>query len=86
MTSQELKKALWAAADNLRGQMDAAEYKHIVLGLIFVKYVSDAFDERREVARLLADPSSELYFNGDPAEQSSLKQIAKVGNNNFYSS
>lgn len=70
MTSQELKKTLWATADKLRGQMDAAEYKHIVLGLIFVKYVSDAFDERRrQVAALLADPKSELYFSDDPAEQ-----------------
>ena len=37
---------LWAAANELRGSMDAAEYKHVVLGLIFLKYVSDAFDER----------------------------------------
>lgn len=44
MTSQELKKALWEAADKLRAQRDAAEYKHIVLGLIFLKYVSDAFE------------------------------------------
>ena len=36
---------LWAAADKLRGHMDAAEYKHIVLGLIFLKYISDAFEE-----------------------------------------
>src|ERR1700679_1310769 len=50
--------------------MDAAEYKHLVLGLIFLKYVSDAFDERRrEVAKLLADPASELYFSDDAAEQ-----------------
>jgi type I restriction enzyme M protein len=50
--------------------MDAAEYKHLVLGLIFLKYVSDAFDERRrEVAKLLADPASDLYFTEDPAEQ-----------------
>lgn len=47
MTSQELQKTLWATADKLCGQMDAAEYKHIVLGLILVKYVSDAFEERR---------------------------------------
>jgi len=66
MTSQELKKTLWAAADKLRGQMDAAEYKRFVLGLIFVKYVSDAFDQRRkEAAALLADPASELYFSDD---------------------
>ena len=36
---------LWQMADTLRGSMDAAEYKHVVLGLIFLKYVSDAFEE-----------------------------------------
>src|SRR5882762_9977124 len=44
---------LWAAADKMRNNMDAAEYKHVVLGLIFLKYISDAFDERH--AALLAD-------------------------------
>ena len=39
---------LWAMADALRGSMDAAEYKHVVLGLIFLKYISDAFEERRD--------------------------------------
>lgn len=38
---------LWKAADKLRGSMDASEYKHVVLGLIFLKYVEDAFEERR---------------------------------------
>ena len=38
--------ALWQMADTLRGSMDAAEYKHVVLGLIFLKYISDAFEER----------------------------------------
>ena len=37
---------LWAMADALRGSMDAAEYKPVVLGLIFLKYISDAFEER----------------------------------------
>ena len=41
----ELEKTLWAAADKLRNNMDAAEYKHVVLGLIFLKYISDAFDD-----------------------------------------
>jgi type I restriction enzyme M protein len=41
---------LWAAADKLRGNMDAAEYKHVALGLIFLKYISDRFDERRAQA------------------------------------
>jgi type I restriction enzyme M protein len=39
---------LWKSADTLRGQVDAAEYKHVVLGLLFLKYVSDAFDARRD--------------------------------------
>ncbi|MCE2422572.1 MAG: type I restriction-modification system subunit M N-terminal domain-containing protein [Gemmatimonadetes bacterium] len=38
---------LWAMADTLRGSMDAAEYMHVVLGLIFLRYISDAFEERR---------------------------------------
>jgi type I restriction enzyme M protein len=37
---------LWQAADKLRNNMDAAEYKHVVLGLIFLKYISDAFEEK----------------------------------------
>ena len=36
---------MWAAADTLRGSMDASEYKHVVLGLIFLKYISDSFEE-----------------------------------------
>ncbi len=40
------EQKLWAAADKMRGHMDASEYKHVVLGLIFLKYISDAFEER----------------------------------------
>jgi len=40
------EQQIWAAADTLRGNMDAAEYKHVVLGLIFLKYISDKFEER----------------------------------------
>ncbi len=50
---EDIEARLWAMADKLRGHMDAAEYKHVVLGLIFLKYVSDAFEERR--AQLLAN-------------------------------
>ncbi len=39
---------LWRAADTLRGQIDAAEYKHVVLGLLFLKYISDSFEARRD--------------------------------------
>ena len=38
---------LWQAADKLRGTVDAAEYKHVVLGLLFLKYISDSFESRR---------------------------------------
>lgn len=59
--NQELIKTLWLAADKLRSNMDAAEYKHVVLGLIFLKYISDAFDElyeklKAEEAATGADP------------------------------
>jgi HsdM N-terminal domain len=40
------ESTLWAAADKLRNNVDPAEYKHVVLGLIFLKYISDAFEER----------------------------------------
>ncbi len=43
---ETLEKKLWKAADKLRKNMDAAEYKHVVLGLIFLKYISDAFEEQ----------------------------------------
>lgn len=46
-TLEDIEKKLWQAADKLRANMDAAEYKHVVLGLIFLKYVSDSFDEFR---------------------------------------
>ena len=38
------EKQIWDAADELRGSMDASEYKHVVLGLIFLKYLSDKFE------------------------------------------
>ncbi|AZK95534.1 MULTISPECIES: type I restriction-modification system subunit M [Streptomyces] len=53
-STKEIQDILWKAADKLRGSMDAAQYKEFVLGLVFLKYVSDAFHERRE--ELAADP------------------------------
>ena len=56
------EEKLWQAADKMRGHMDPAEYKHVVLGLIFLKYISDAFEERRSQLESSAkDPSSEYY-------------------------
>ena len=50
---EDLQATLWKTADKLRGSMDAAQYKDFVLGLVFLKYVSDAFAERR--AQIRAD-------------------------------
>jgi type I restriction enzyme M protein len=56
-TMADLRDTLWKAADKLRGSMDAAQYKDFVLGLVFLKYVSDSFEERRAQIRedVLAD-------------------------------
>jgi type I restriction enzyme M protein len=60
---------LWQAADKLRSNMDAAEYKHVVLGLIFLKYVSDALEERwKQLSLWTADEQSE-WFVRDPASR-----------------
>jgi type I restriction enzyme M protein len=56
------EEKLWQAADKLRGHMDAAEYKHVVLGLIFLKYISDAFEERHQyLKKETANPESAMY-------------------------
>jgi type I restriction enzyme M protein len=55
---------LWLAADKLRSNMDAAEYKHVVLGLIFLKYISDSFEENH--AKLLAGEGE--YAGANPED------------------
>ena len=60
---RELDKKLWAAADKLRANLDAAVYKHAVLGLIFLKYVSDSFAVRQaEIEAQLRDPQSDYFI------------------------
>jgi len=62
---------LWLAADKLRSNMDAAEYKHVVLGLIFLKYISDAFEEHH--ATLLAGKGD--YAGADPEDPDEYKAL-----------
>jgi type I restriction enzyme M protein len=65
----DLDKKLWTAANKLLPMLDAAVYKHVVLGLIFLKYVSDAFKERREeLQAAFADPANDYYLGEDGAE------------------
>ena len=67
-TMKELKDTLWKAADKLRGSMDASQYKDVVLGLVFLKYVSDAFDATT------TEIEAELQAEGYDAEQ--IEQLA----------
>ncbi|MDO9244502.1 MAG: type I restriction-modification system subunit M N-terminal domain-containing protein, partial [Rhodocyclaceae bacterium] len=64
---------LWLTADKLRNNMDAAEYKHVVLGLIFLKYISDTFEEHR--AKLLAGSvaNSGDYAGANPEDPDEYK-------------
>lgn len=60
------EKELWAAADKLRGSIDASEYKHIVLGLLFLKYVSDSYYARRaQIEKRVADPKDNEFYIAD---------------------
>ena len=62
----DFKQTLWKTADSLRAQMDAAEYKHIVLGLIFLKYISDSFAEQKErIKEMVTDPKSDFFISED---------------------
>ena len=62
----DFKQTLWKTADSLRAQMDAAEYKHIVLGLIFLKYISDSFTVQKErIKALVTDPKSDFFISED---------------------
>ena len=58
---------LWSAAEKLKGNMDAAEYKHVVLGLIFLKYISDAFEEKHAALAKdkTADPEDRDEYTAD---------------------
>ena len=61
------KETLWKSADKLRNQMDAAEYKHLVLGLIFLKYISDIFDiQKNKIKKMVSDPESDFFISEDP--------------------
>ena len=72
-TMKELKDTLWKAADKLRGSIDASQYKDVILGLVFLKYVSDAYAERRaaihdELAAAGMDEDQISQLINDPEE------------------
>ena len=68
-----LAAELWAAATALRGSMDASKYKNVVLGLVFLKYVSDAFEARAEqLDQLTRDPDQADYYTDDDAIRAAI--------------
>ncbi len=59
---RSLEATLWDAADKMRGNLEASEYKHVALGLVFLKYISDAFEQRHSyLGAATADPDSDYY-------------------------
>ena len=65
--NEDIKKSLWDAANTMRGHMDASEYKHVALGLIFLKYISDSFEEVRQRLKQVefADPEDKDEYNAE---------------------
>jgi len=82
---KNLEKTLWAAADKLRSNMDAAEYKHVVLGLIFLKYISDAFNGRYDQLKLeLENPESEWFVAEEEARYGTLNDRDEYTSHNIF--
>ena len=67
---------LWKAADALRSNMDAAEYKHVVLGLIFLKYISDSFEEHH--AKLVAGEGEYAGANPEDPDEYRAENIVRA--------
>ncbi len=79
------EEKLWQVADRLRGHMDPAEYKHVVLGLVFLKYISDAFEERyRQLSRWTSDPSHEYYIKEPQARYGVLEDRDEYKAENIF--
>src|SRR3989442_3192507 len=66
-------KELCEAADRLRGSVESAEYKHLVLGLLFLKYISDSFERRRAwLDAATRDPANSDYFTEDDETRAAI--------------
>ncbi len=79
------EQKLWQAADKLRSNMDAAEYKHVVLGLIFSKYISDAFEEHhKKLEKETSNPKSELYVKEPSARYLVLEENDEYSAENVF--
>jgi type I restriction enzyme M protein len=83
--TKTLEQRLWDAADALRGNQEPSEYKHVVLGLVFLKYISDRFEaRRREIQEALADPDSPEYIPNEERRRSFLEDRDEYAGNNVF--
>lgn len=79
---KSLESKLWTAANKLLPHLSAADYKHVVLGLIFLKYIADAFDTRVEELKVeFVDPEAD-YFLGDDIDEDFIKE--ELENRDYY--
>lgn len=82
---KSLEQHLWDAAVALRGSISPSDYKHVVLGLVFLKYVSDAFDRKREaIMRDLADPEHEDYLEYAEQREAALEEVDYYLSDNVF--
>ena len=83
--AKSLEATLCDAADKLRGNLEASEYKHVVLGLVFLKYVSDAFTARRlELEAALADPGSDDHIPSEARRERILESRDEYTSHNVF--
>ena len=83
--TKSLEQRLWDAADALRGNQEPSEYKHVVLGLVFLKYISDRFEERRQaIAAALGDPDSDDYIPNEARRSEFLEDRDEYTSHNVF--
>ena len=83
--TQTLEQKLWEAADALRGNQQPSEYKHVVLGLVFLKYISDRFEERRAaIEKALSDPDSPDYIPNESRRAQFIEDRDEYASHNVF--
>lgn len=83
--TKTLEQRLWDAADALRGNQEPSEYKHVVLGLVFLEYISDRFEtRRREIETSLANPDSPDYIPNEERRLRFLEDRDEYSSQNVF--
>ena len=73
---KDLESKLWTSANKLLPSLDAAVYKHVVLGMVFLKYISDSFEVRRqELIKDFTNPQSDYYLSDNPDDEMILEEL-----------